>query len=549
MREVLTRSSVGSVSILASVVCAISLGLMFSETFDITHCDSASQSWCEPDINLLQERLHLSATLAIDLYNQRTTAPHDVLVAAAEIGVDRDAALKKQAQTVFASRVVLPLAMQHDTKAKVALAEGRRQVAEHVAASQTTLPSPRSEEMHSPSDGAARDPDSTMARQYEMHFGDQETRNKKIVAMIQGTYRALSSHIAGAAQILSGSLRKSVGSEVWIMEVVLCLLGFVILVGAAITLMNRESVDENSRDVKRQQNDGLLTRGGDLRSTPFGDRGVGYSVRPRLSNVSSGPPSSWDSNVAPMPSPISLGSGRAGVQPGLTSDSQLPMTAANLAAAASAQEKANSGAPMDFSQQSVNVPPPLCPALVLPVCEARFAVPMTALLNVDPKGFDVVGLSGNPLLRAVLRSETSGPSTLEIILAHAHSSPRATVGPPRQASAGNGWEICGPNNTFYGMLVHQSNGGFVVSHGNPGRQVMVIEGDIRAKRLTVSSGDCRALASVSCGSSNFDVEHMELRVHPGVDAVLVLSCVLAVVLLTPGSVEQRVMSKPALTGL
>jgi len=379
--QVLARSAVGSVGILAAV------GSMFSETFDTKHGDNASQRWCgEPDMNLLQEGLHLSAIIADDLHNQKTTAPHENLVAEAETGVDGDAAPETQPQTVFASRVFLPVAMQHDNMANVTLVEGGGQAAEQGAASQTRLPSPRSEDMQSPSDRAARDPEATTARHYEMQSDDRETENERFVALIQGTYRALTNRIAGAAHILAGSLHKSVGADLWLSVIILCLLGFVVSVVAIIALTNRDLVDENIRDVKRQQNDGLLARGGDMRSTPFGDRGVDCSARPWLSNASSGPPSSWDPNVAPITRAINPGSGLAGVRPGLTSDSQLPTAASYLAWPASAQEEAFSCAPMDASRQPVNVPPPLCPALVLPVCEARFAVPMNALLSADPKG-------------------------------------------------------------------------------------------------------------------------------------------------------------------
>jgi len=251
-----------------------------------------------------------------------------------------------------------------------------------------------------------------------------------------------------------------------------------------------------------------------------------------------------------------------------------PLTSPHLSSSAAADGRTSAG-----SAATSGLPPPLCPALVLPVSEARFAVPLQALTRVDPKGFDILGLSGNPLLHAAFRRSAAG-STLEVAMAHAHSSPRATVGPVSTnlddgaASDGpvSGWDIRGPNGAFYGMLIPLASGAHVVQVGggverqNPGgsgsgwgapapasapvppplgskgstkaaagRQVMVIEGDIASKRLSVTSSGGRTLAAVSVARNASDAELLELRVHPNVDGILVLSCVLAVILLAPGS--------------
>lgn len=184
--------------------------------------------------------------------------------------------------------------------------------------------------------------------------------------------------------------------------------------------------------------------------------------------------------------------------------------------------------PQDPRQQAINhsTPPALCPTLVLPACEARFAVPLHILAQIDDGEFDILGMSGSPLLRAAVRKSPTG-KVLELMMAHAHSSPRAVVGP----LVHGGLDICGPGGSFYGRLEPQASGTYAVTIEGSSHQVMCIDGDVSARRLTVTSHDCRPLASASIDDHFGDIEHLELRIHPGVDAVLVISCVLAVFIL------------------
>eukprot|EP00747_Dinoflagellata_sp_TGD_P163394 gnl/TRDRNA2_/TRDRNA2_182023_c0_seq1.p1 gnl/TRDRNA2_/TRDRNA2_182023_c0~~gnl/TRDRNA2_/TRDRNA2_182023_c0_seq1.p1 ORF type:complete len:470 (+),score=74.37 gnl/TRDRNA2_/TRDRNA2_182023_c0_seq1:131-1540(+) len=184
-------------------------------------------------------------------------------------------------------------------------------------------------------------------------------------------------------------------------------------------------------------------------------------------------------------------------------------------------------------------PPPLCPTLVLPVCEARFAVAVHALADAS-KDFDVIGLSGTPLLRVAMRGHSASRS-LEISMAHPGSTPRVTIRTKNEdmrPGASKSLEILGPQGTSYGDLVLQPSGAFFVIRDQ--RTVMIIDGDTVGLWLTVTSGEGRPLASVMCGGENFGgVEHLELHVNPGIDAVLVLSCVLAVVLMSPNMTDTQ----------
>lgn len=184
---------------------------------------------------------------------------------------------------------------------------------------------------------------------------------------------------------------------------------------------------------------------------------------------------------------------------------------------------------------SVGLPPPLCPTLVLPVCEARFGVRLYDLAQVSSEGaLNIVGLSGNQLLRAAVR--TSGSRrTLEISMPEAGSAPRATVGPPMQEytteASTRVLEIRGFKGAFYGTLEMRQSGACYVTQS--GRTIMAIDGETDSLQLTIKSYTGQALASVRCSNEPFGgVDHVEVRVEPGVDPVLILSCVLAVLLLS-----------------
>lgn len=186
------------------------------------------------------------------------------------------------------------------------------------------------------------------------------------------------------------------------------------------------------------------------------------------------------------------------------------------------------------------LPPALCPNVVLPNCEVRVGVPMHELGKFGAEGtgeLTIVGLSGNPLLRASLRKSEAG-RTLEVSMPEPRSAPRAIVGPSFHDVVGpdmqksRAVQIYGMKGVFYGMLEMRSSGAcYVVKDG---QTVLIIDGDSEVLQLSIKSGQGAHLAGVACSSEPFGgAEHLEVRIQPGVDTVLVLACVLAVVLLSP----------------
>merc|ERR1719155_351429 len=149
-----------------------------------------------------------------------------------------------------------------------------------------------------------------------------------------------------------------------------------------------------------------------------------------------------------MPSPVSP----VNLPPGVPMETQ-PMTLAQVVP------------PFDTGLASGNerrLPPPLCPNVVLPNCEVRVGVPMHELGKISHEGeLSVVGLSGNPLLRANLRKTEAG-RLLEISMPDPRSAPRAVVGPSVQnvvrpdRTRSRAVRICGMKDSFYGMLEMRS---------------------------------------------------------------------------------------------
>eukprot|EP00747_Dinoflagellata_sp_TGD_P021163 gnl/TRDRNA2_/TRDRNA2_128315_c0_seq1.p1 gnl/TRDRNA2_/TRDRNA2_128315_c0~~gnl/TRDRNA2_/TRDRNA2_128315_c0_seq1.p1 ORF type:complete len:468 (-),score=52.00 gnl/TRDRNA2_/TRDRNA2_128315_c0_seq1:64-1467(-) len=183
-------------------------------------------------------------------------------------------------------------------------------------------------------------------------------------------------------------------------------------------------------------------------------------------------------------------------------------------------------------------PPPLCPTLVMSLCDARFAVAMQSLTYVRTS-FDVVGRTGTTLLRV----DMQGPSTersLAISMAHAGSTPLVTIRAKNaqysKRRIAKGLEILGPDSAFYGDLALQPGDSYDVVKDNA--TVMKIQAASGSLMLNVTSGKGRYLASTTCSGEDFGgVDHLQIHVLAGIDAILVLACVLAIVLMPPTRTE------------
>lgn len=177
--------------------------------------------------------------------------------------------------------------------------------------------------------------------------------------------------------------------------------------------------------------------------------------------------------------------------------------------------------------------PPLCPSLLMAHCEARFGIPMYQIAELTRDGYGeltIVGITINPLLRAVVK-EVGCSRTLEISLPESNSVPRATLTTSSEDWNSKVLAIHGMQG-FYGNLEMRSTGACCVV--KDGETVLYIDGQADDLHLVLKSGAGLKLADVRCSAEPFGgIEHVEIRVEPDIDTVLIIAVVLAVLLLSP----------------
>lgn len=184
--------------------------------------------------------------------------------------------------------------------------------------------------------------------------------------------------------------------------------------------------------------------------------------------------------------------------------------------------------------------PPLCPTLVLSACEARFAIAMAGLMNPSTVEFPIVGHAGNALIHASTQ-KVPGGRALELCVGHRGSFPLASIKPPQTCSLhehmlNREFEIRGTNDRFYGHLRATRNTLCHLTRGS--KSVMEIQGNPVSLNFIVLSKDGRELATANRTSDTFDgEEHLDVRVQPRIDAVLIILCILGMILVIPPSLD------------
>lgn len=201
------------------------------------------------------------------------------------------------------------------------------------------------------------------------------------------------------------------------------------------------------------------------------------------------------------------------------------------------------------------IPPALCPILVMPTCETCFAIALSDLMVLegsDSVGFNVVGHQGAPLLRVTVRP-VSGDNLMSLDVSmiqgyvsaqsprsEAHSTVIPAMDDKGETTDVEGvFEIWGANRTFYGKLQPASTPGEPSTQlsydvcGPRGQSLMQISADLDSWTIDVMVGfGAVPLCTVSVSDDTFNgKKHLVFNVPPKVDAVLVLSCVLSMVLL------------------
>lgn len=186
-------------------------------------------------------------------------------------------------------------------------------------------------------------------------------------------------------------------------------------------------------------------------------------------------------------------------------------------------------------------PPPICPSLILPHTEARFMIPIESLMRASGE-LDIRGTSGRKLLHGSVTETPDGNRCLALASCGCEEDPRVTVVAPARAGQGplsgtssgmSTMELFGKGGNFYGTLEPGPDGGAVLRC--EGEIVMSLDPGAGDLRMTASSMDGRLLASAG-KNVQVAVRQLEshdtwkLQVKPGLDAVLIVSCMLGAML-------------------
>jgi len=179
-------------------------------------------------------------------------------------------------------------------------------------------------------------------------------------------------------------------------------------------------------------------------------------------------------------------------------------------------------------------PPPLCPMLVLPHCESFFAVPIDQLV-AGATTVEILGLSGNALLRSTVKDSEEG-RVIEVSMSPPRSPPLASISAPTTCGPRAGLrQLKGSRGKHYGWLCPIANGYGLRCDEDDVMTVIASSSSGQLQLYAGSSGDLLAQASRSGdGEGIFAPEDLEVRVTPGMDAVLAILCVVSAVLFAEG---------------
>jgi len=187
-------------------------------------------------------------------------------------------------------------------------------------------------------------------------------------------------------------------------------------------------------------------------------------------------------------------------------------------------------------------PPPICTSLILPNTEARFMVNMDALLSLTTGSLDILGTSGRKLLHASVEDLTDGRRRLLLASDGCEGDPRAIVYTPAPAEAAVGssaapqLQVFGRGSRPYGHLEVGYPGAVLHCQGVPVMHLEVVSlADFRMKALAMNGREL-ATAGRSAGGrrqAEGGSSVWKVSVRPGVDAVLISSCMLSLGLLLP----------------
>lgn len=311
----------------------------------------------------------------------------------------------------------------------------------------------------------------------------------------------------------------------------------VLLVGVCAELVARSS-DAKSRDQLRNQRPFATTRGRpsvgpprDLRTmTGPGATGAGDAYREHSLMGASRP------SFLPGPGPAGRPS---------TTRTAVPLSVGGVGQLASVVDP-RASMPTPFTStpgaNERSVPSgKICESLVLQHCRSHFIVPVQRLVVQRASGgsldFDILGLSGNPLLRATVEAPRSaGTGYVDIVfntpdaplLASCRPAPHAQGHPAEELQILNG------SREAWGMMASQGRGTGRWRVWQQGRALWELQWNAAAKSFIVHAAEGGAgTRLVSADDHDMRGESLQVEVEQGVDAVLGLITMLASIAFSP----------------
>jgi hypothetical protein len=168
---------------------------------------------------------------------------------------------------------------------------------------------------------------------------------------------------------------------------------------------------------------------------------------------------------------------------------------------------------------------------------------------------DILGTSGRKLLHANVCDSPDGRRCLALASCGCEDDPRVCIFTPQHGE--QALEVFGKGGKFYGWIEFPSRSQAILSYagdGAPQKAVLQLEmGSQQDLRMSASAMDGRLLASagrnVGVGGKQFEgIDSWKMQVKPGIDAVLITSCMLGLILIRPLSGDERFSMGASTTG-
>mmetsp|Transcript_88100 Transcript_88100/g.193248 ORF Transcript_88100/g.193248 Transcript_88100/m.193248 type:complete len:231 (+) Transcript_88100:3-695(+) len=187
-----------------------------------------------------------------------------------------------------------------------------------------------------------------------------------------------------------------------------------------------------------------------------------------------------------------------------------------------------STSPMPSARKTTDLEP-LCPCLVVPEgMELVFAVRDLLSTEKQQLSFCVVDLQGDPLSYVVVKE---AGFHCGILLQMLDQTPLAWINTKPLHTSKGVIEVCHPSGEVYGVVAKEEAGPRTrfTLRDTSGQRICTFHGDFREKAINGVSQAGRLICDTErCELGSEGTPYYQVRVAPGIDAGLVLCCLLAI---------------------